>query len=98
MVVKKLQEKAEVIIVAIPSSCNIRKKKHKQLMKYHGLKEEIKMLWRIKPQCWQWCYDPHTRRLAPADSKNGFRDLYVNECSSRNSSDNAQSPQGAGLL
>ncbi|XP_070694492.1 protocadherin-8 [Pempheris klunzingeri] len=37
-----------MIDVAIPSDSNIRKKEHRKLKKYHGLKEELEKMWGVK--------------------------------------------------
>ncbi|KAK1798039.1 hypothetical protein P4O66_000539 [Electrophorus voltai] len=46
--VDKQQKSAVVIDVSIPSDCNIRKKEHKKLEEYQGLKEEAEKMWRVK--------------------------------------------------
>lgn len=48
VVVDKLQGKAVVVDIAIPSDGNIRKKEHEKLEKYQGLKEELEKAWRVK--------------------------------------------------
>lgn len=48
MVVDKWKKKAVVVDVAIPSDSNIRKKKHKKLEIYQGLKEQLDDMWKLK--------------------------------------------------
>ena len=48
VVVYKLQKKAVVIDVAIPSDSNIKKKQWKNVEKNKGLKEEAEKMWEVK--------------------------------------------------
>ncbi|TWW69265.1 COP9 signalosome complex subunit 1 [Takifugu flavidus] len=48
VVVDKHQKTVVVIDVAIPNDSNIRKKEHKKLEKYQGLKEEMERMWGMK--------------------------------------------------
>lgn len=48
MLVNKQENKAVVIDLANPSDSNIKKKYHKKVEKYQGLKEERGKLWRMK--------------------------------------------------
>lgn len=42
-----VQKKALVIDVAIQSDSKIRKKEHKKIGKYEGLKEELEKMWEL---------------------------------------------------
>lgn len=33
---------------AMPSDCNIREKKYENIKKYHGLREELEKMWKVK--------------------------------------------------
>ena len=46
--VYKWDKKAVLVDVAIPSDSNIRRKEHKILEKYQGLKEELERIWGLK--------------------------------------------------
>ncbi|TWW69232.1 hypothetical protein D4764_18G0000380 [Takifugu flavidus] len=48
VVVDKHRKTVVVIDVAIPNDSNIRKKEHKKLEKYQGLKEEMERMWGMK--------------------------------------------------
>ncbi|KAF7642383.1 hypothetical protein LDENG_00258740, partial [Lucifuga dentata] len=48
VVVDKEQKRAVVTDVAVPVDSNIRKKEHKKIEKYQGLKEELKQTWKVK--------------------------------------------------
>ncbi|KAF7666152.1 hypothetical protein LDENG_00119050 [Lucifuga dentata] len=48
VVVDKEQKRAVVIDVAVPADSNIRKKEHKKIKKYQGLKEELECTWKVK--------------------------------------------------
>jgi len=48
VVVNKLQKKAVVMDVAIPSDRNIEEEKHKKLEKYQGQNEEVEKMWELK--------------------------------------------------
>lgn len=80
MVVDKQEKKAEVVVVEIPSDSDIRKKEHKKLNKYQGLKKEIaEVLESQSIDCpsgqWStWCFNPRTGRVAPTDLIGTIRD------------------------
>ena len=38
----------DILLVTIPSDCNIRKKGKEKVRKYQGLKEELERMWRVK--------------------------------------------------
>ena len=43
------QDKLGVVVdVTTPSGINIKKKEHKKLQKYQGLKEEVEKMWDVK--------------------------------------------------
>lgn len=42
------RKKAAVMDITILSDNNIRKKEHEKLEKYHGLKEELERMWKVK--------------------------------------------------
>ncbi|KAF7654704.1 hypothetical protein LDENG_00066000, partial [Lucifuga dentata] len=48
VVVDKEQKRAVVIDVAVPADSNIKKKGHKKIEKYQGLKEELERTWKVK--------------------------------------------------
>ena len=83
--VDKHQKKAIVIDVATPNSKNIRKKEHKKLEKYQGLKEDLQKMWKMKATA-----VPVIRRglqagrVTPVDPENNIRDLYLEERRPRN--------------
>ena len=87
VVINKLQGKAVVIDVTSSRDSNIKKKEHKILKKYQGLKEEVGKMWEVKAAVVpvvNECCDSQTGRVAPTDSGNTVRDLCPEEKSSRN--------------
>ena len=48
VVIDKLQEKAVVLDVAIPGNNKIKKKEHKKLKNYQGLKENMEKMLKVK--------------------------------------------------
>ena len=81
MVVDKLQKKAAVIDVTIPSDSNIKKKGHKKLKKYQALKKEVEKMDEVKATQVQVVIRAETGkngsptgRMTPADPRNTSRD------------------------
>jgi len=88
--VNKLQKKAVMIAVAIPSDSNINKKEHKKLETYQGLKEEVKRMYVGTEGSCGTSGNRHTQgqdlqtgRMASADPGNYNRGLCPEERSCR---------------
>jgi len=82
--VNKLQKKAVVIDLAIPSDSNFKRKQCEKVEKYQGLNKKVflKKVWELKKAVLPVVIgnDPQTGRMAPANPRNNSPE----QCSSRN--------------
>ena len=82
--VDKLQKKAVVMDLMVPSDRNIKEKKRKELQKYQGLKKEAERMWTVKATVGTGALRDVSSKLAdvaPAESRTNITDLSTQKSS-----------------